>query len=144
MPTYIITADSKPDFDSWGPDDYWSCDDWIFWHKKLKEKFGKDQADLTWINAWNSQGGTEHNYNWCKYGGSFNDYVRDEKLGVSWVLPNLLNDAAGLINSAGSSLGNVGDLITNVTKVLKWAIPALVIVASIGVLIYGYKKIKLA
>lgn len=133
MPTYTITADSVPDYDNWGPDDYWSCNDWITWHKELKKKYTKAEADKKWIAAWEQQGGTEHNANWCKYSGSFNEYVRKEKLDVSNFIANILNDATTVIE-------NAGDTAVSATKILKWVVPGIVIAAAIGVLFYAAKK----
>lgn len=48
----VITADSKPEYDKWGPDNHWSCDDWVNWHKAMVAKFGEAEADLRWRNAW--------------------------------------------------------------------------------------------
>lgn len=70
MAKYTITADSKPDFDDWGPDDYWSLKDWVDWHKALVNKYSdKTQkitkmgvtvyvnpiADGIWIGEWKKQ-----------------------------------------------------------------------------------------
>lgn len=132
----LITADSKPDYDEWGYDDYWSCDDWIEWHKKLKAKFGKQIADQTWLQAWNAQGSFESNYNWCKYGGAFNTYVRNEKLNASWWLPNILNSVTGVAEDAG-------DAAKNTSNVLKVVIPVIIVAAALGVLIYAAKKFNI-
>lgn len=131
-----ITWDSKPDYDSWGPDDYWTCDNWTQWHNELKKHFGKEQADKIWTDAWNLQGGLEHDYNWCKYEGNFNAYVKAEKLNASWWLPNILNN---LLDGAE----NTSQAATNVTKVLKWLIPTLVIAAAIGLIIWSIRKFNL-
>jgi hypothetical protein len=34
-----ITADSKPDYDDWGWDDYWDIEDWMKWHKELCKRY---------------------------------------------------------------------------------------------------------
>lgn len=131
-----ITADSVPDYDNWGPDDYWTCDDWVLWHKLLKQKYGKKSADSTWTTAWNKQDSFEHNYNWCKYEGVFNKYVQDENLNATWWLPNILNSATTVVE-------NAGDTAVNASKIIKWVIPVLVIGAAVGILIYAAKKFKL-
>lgn len=134
MPT--ITADSIPDYDEWGYDSYWSCDDWINWHKALKAKFGKTSADKTWTEAWNKQDGFESNYNWCKYQGVFNTYVKAENLNATWWLPNILNNVTGVAEDAS-------DAAKNVSNVIKVIIPVVVIGAAIAVFIYAAKKLNI-
>lgn len=34
-----------------------SPSDWINWHKLLKNRFGKDQANLLWLKAWQMRAG---------------------------------------------------------------------------------------
>lgn len=136
MPT--ITAESVPDYDAWGPDDYWSCNDWTTWHDALKRKFGKDVANKMWLEAFEKQDSFEHAINFCKYDGAFNSYVRAQGLdAASWWLPNILNDTTTVVE-------NAGDAVVNTSKAVKWIIPSLVIAAAIGVLIYGIKKLNLA
>lgn len=136
MPEYNITADSVPDYDSWGPDDYWSCQNWIDWHKAMKARYGKQEADQKWLNAWNDQDAFEANYNWCKYSASFNTYVNGEGLNVT----HLLSDTV----AGGTKVGeNIIGGATNISKILKWLIPTLVILTAIGLIIYFGKRYKI-
>lgn len=136
MATYIINADSLPDYDSWGPDDYWSCVDWIDWHKALKVAIGKVEADKKWLSYWNDQDSFEHDFNWCKYNTNFNNYIKSENLPVSHLLADLIN--------AGTSVGeNVIGAATTTTKVLKYIVPAVVIIVVLGLVIYFSKRYKL-
>lgn len=132
----IITSDSIPDYDNWGIDDYWSCTDWINWHKTLKAKLGKPQADQVWLTAWNKQDFFEHNLSWCKYASSFNDYVKNENLAVS----HLLADTFSGVTNIGE---NLVDSATATSKVIKYLIPGIIIVAAIGLLFYFVNKYKL-
>jgi hypothetical protein len=131
----IITADSVPDYDAWGPDNYWSCEDWIAWHKALKDKYGKATADTTWQTAWNKQDSWEHNYNWCKYGADFNAYVNAEKLSATHLLSDVI--------AGGTRIGgNVIGAAEGATNTVRWIIPALIIIVVIGALVYFGKKYK--
>lgn len=49
---YTITADSYPDYDDWGWDDYWSIADWQTFYDKLIEKYGADEGSRRWLDAW--------------------------------------------------------------------------------------------
>lgn len=135
MPVYNITADSTPDYDSWGPDDYWSCEDWITWHKALKAKYGKAEADSKWLAAWNAQDSFEHNYNWCKYAAAFNTYVSTEKLAAS----HLLADIFSGVTKIGE---NAVDTATSTSKILKYLIPTVIVIIVIGAIIYFGKRYK--
>lgn len=136
MATYTITADSIPDYDSYGIDDYWSCVDWINWHKALKAKYSKTVADQTWQNAWDKQDSFEHAYNWCKYGSTFNSYVNSQGLDAS----NIFGD---VISGGTKITENVIGGATATSKVLKYAIPVLAIILVIGLIIYFGKKYQL-
>lgn len=48
----MITADSTPDYDEWGPDTYWRCQDWVDWYSALEARDGSQKADRTWARAW--------------------------------------------------------------------------------------------
>jgi hypothetical protein len=49
-------ADSTPDYDNWGPDSWWTAQDWMTWHRSLKARFGLDEANSRFIIAWEKQG----------------------------------------------------------------------------------------
>lgn len=137
MPT--ITADSQPDYDSFGIDSYWSCNEWIQWHIALKAK-NAATANEIWQTAWDKQDSFEHDYNWCKYSGVFNKYVRENNLDATWWLPNILNSAADSAENLANSVTSSTQAAENVGKVLKYLLPTVVILASIGVLVYAAKQ----
>jgi hypothetical protein len=49
---YDINADSYPDYDEWGPDNYWSLTDWQTFYDKLIQKYGADEGSRRWLDAW--------------------------------------------------------------------------------------------
>lgn len=128
----LITAESVPDYDDWGWDNYWTCNDWVEWHKALKKKFGKEKADSVWISAWDKQDMFEHNMNWCKYDSGFAHYMSSENLPVG----HLLSD---VIVGAGDVGGNLIDAAAGTSKVLKIIIPVAIVLASGIFLYWGYK-----
>jgi len=133
MAVYVINAESTPDYDSWGYDDYWSCENWIDWHKALKAKHGKQRADEIWLAAWDEQDTFEHNLSWCKYAANFNSYVSAENLPVSHLLADIF--------AGGTKIGeNVVDTATTTSKILKWVIPVIIILVVLGLIIYFSKK----
>lgn len=52
---YDINADSYPDYDEWGWDDYWSITDWQTFYDKLIVKYGADEGSRRWLDAWARQ-----------------------------------------------------------------------------------------
>jgi hypothetical protein len=38
----VTTWNNAPDYDQWGNDTQWDCNDWILYHKLLKAKFGQN------------------------------------------------------------------------------------------------------
>jgi hypothetical protein len=52
---YDINADSYPDYDEWGIDDYWSITDWQTFYDKLIQKYGADEGSRRWLDAWARQ-----------------------------------------------------------------------------------------
>jgi len=52
---YDINADSYPDYDEWGYDDYWSLTDWQTFYDKLLQKYGADEGSRRWLDAWHRQ-----------------------------------------------------------------------------------------
>lgn len=135
MAVFNITADSTPVYDGWGPGDYWSCEDWIAWHKALKDKYGKAQADATWLSAWNAQDSFEHDYNWCKYGAAFNAYVNAENLPVTHLVSDVI---AGTTNVTSNIITGA----TNTSATIKKLLPIVLVIVIIGALIYFAKKYK--
>ena len=115
-----ITYDSKPDYDDWGYDEYWTCEDWRIWYTKLKDHYGKSQAYTIWTNAWLKQDIWESNYSWCKYDTHFTEYMKAEGINVGHVVSNI-------INTGGEVLEDVTGGIVNTTKLIKYGLPFIVI-----------------
>lgn len=47
-----ISAQDRPRYDGWGPDNPWGCEDWIAWHRALAKHHGVELADQIWASAW--------------------------------------------------------------------------------------------
>ena len=140
MADFNITAESTPVYDGFGFADYWSCTDWTYWHSLLKAKFGKVQADQTWLQAWNKQDAFESNYNWCKYSSSFNSYVNSENLPVTHLLSDVISGGTKVGENLIGTAVQTSKVPLNVASILKWLIPTLLIIGVIGALIYFAKR----
>lgn len=131
-----ITADSEPDYDAWGIDEYWSCTDWIEWHKALAAKYGREQANSIWSQAWDKQGAWEHNYSWCKYNCDWSKYLLSQGIDASWLLPKAF---CGLSNIVTNTIG-VGENVTGAAKTVSKVVTVALIA---GGLYWGAKEIGL-
>ena len=76
----VTTWNTVPNYDEWGRDTSWNCDDWIQWHKELKKKFGIDRAKYIWEYAYEQ--GTLGASHWdCRsFNTTFREYVSQENL----------------------------------------------------------------
>ena len=50
------SADSTPDYDDWGRDTWWNGSEWKRWHAALKARYGLEEANWRFIEAWHKQG----------------------------------------------------------------------------------------
>jgi hypothetical protein len=69
-------ADSKPDYDGWGPDSWWTANDWMTWHRSLKARFGLDDANVKFVNAWEKQGALSAPLDARSFNTAFRDYAK--------------------------------------------------------------------
>lgn len=152
--SYNITADSTPDYDDWGMDDYWSLADWVEWHKQLRNKYSSDnkeakteidgtyylikwntKADQIWLDAWKKQSFNAAPINeMMKVGTSDFAYLKANiflYMGTTAVLYdfNPYNPYAVVENI----IKPMGEAITGVVSGVKTALKVLPIVAGVGI-----------
>jgi hypothetical protein len=173
----IITASSKPEYKTsflGMGDSGWTALEWVMWHKALLKAYPKEEADHIWSKAWVSGvsifGGGLGTANGSGYfvdvvpeearttDAGFREYINKPEnstlkaavfsgvLGVT--VGRALSTTVGVANTGLNSIDNLGAGIENTTKVAKIVLPAILIVASVGLIFYGYNKfghkIKLA
>lgn len=142
---YTITADSIPDYDEWGPDDYWSCADWITWHKAMKSKYGKDEANRRFLSAFHQAGFLASSYDCRSFNSEFRQYSKDNGFydglydGLA-VITQPIGVGTDVVNAAGQTVSNISQGISNTSKAAKYAIPAVILVVSALVLMWFYRK----
>ena len=122
-----ITASSTPDYDNWGWDSFWSCAEWIAWHKALKNAYGQDQANAIFTAAWEKQDSFEHAYNWCKYNSTFYNYIKK----------NFPDEQGNVFATIINSVSNVAEGVNTTANVAKFLLPA----AAIALAIWGGKQL---
>ena len=150
----VTTWNIAPDYDQWGNDTYWKCDEWIAWHKRLKEHFGSERAKLIWNYAY-AQGTLGASHADCRTTNSlFRQYAREEGLDTyaSVTIPiipqvlnlagsgiELLDDTSNVISGIGESIGSIFGGNGKTLKVIIFGALGL----SVGYLMYrGYKLIN--
>lgn len=155
---FNITADSTPLYDSWGWADYWSCSDWINWHKALRSKHGLDKANKIWVDAWldglsGAAGGRgiAPGSNWaidsvpldCRtFNTEFREYIKSHKALYDAVYSGIGGTIAKPLGAGSDVIEGVSSGIGSLSKVIKYAIPVLAIIATVYVGYIVYKKNK--
>lgn len=128
-----ITADSTPDFDNWGWDDYWNCNDWMNWHALNVQQYGLQIANQKFTQAWASQDIWMAPYNWCKYHSDFADYFSAQGIDTGWLFSHLLVAAENVGDNVINVVTNTGKGVQMIGTLIKYALP----VAAVGAGAYG-------
>ena len=136
----VTTWNTAPDYDEWGFDDWWDCNDWMQWHKLLKAKFGKEDAKYIWEYAYAK--GTQGAGHWdCRTMNSkFRQYARKEGLDT-YASAGIFAPVLDVVGTGGEVVSGASDFLGNVGKNLKW----IGWVALGGIVIFaGFKIYKVA
>jgi hypothetical protein len=145
----VTTWNIVPDYDEWGWDDWWNCDDWVTWHKHLKAHFGEERARLIWNYAY-AQGTQGAGHLSCRtFDTGFRTYARENNLDTYAsitipLLPEVLNLSGSLfdlVNGVSETVSEVAGVFGN-NKVIRVAVYTLLF-GGIAYLGYrGYQSIK--
>jgi hypothetical protein len=76
----VTTWNIVPDYDEWGSDSSWTCDNWMQWHNELKKKFGVEKAKLIWEYAYAEGSAFSSHWDCRSFNAKFRAYVNTEKL----------------------------------------------------------------
>jgi len=145
----IINWNTVPNYDEWGWDDFWKCDDWVTWHQKLSEHFGEKTATEIWNYAFEKSSSLSSTFNCSSFDASFRAYYKKHNLNVNedvateiWgtatdislgALDTTSNVASGLFGTVGSVFGGNN---------FKKTINIVLIVGGIIGVAYVYKAFK--
>lgn len=131
-----ITADTIPDYDEWGWDDYWGCGEWMLWHKANVQEYGRETANTKFIQAWGAQDSFMSPYNWCKYDKDFANYFSQQGIDVGWLLSNLIVGVENVGDDVIETVENTTDTVAYVSSGFK----VVATLAIIGIGIYGFDR----
>ncbi len=159
MADLVIPYDAKPDYDSWGPDDYWDLATWVGWHRGLKKKYGSEKvgaypkADKIWLDAWTKQTTGASPTIAILQPSRFKaetDYIK--KFPLLYQYTNL-KKAVEQFNPAETGYTGVeiaqdvigagadaAETAANIAKILKVVIPVVLVVAIAGGMYVAYNK----
>lgn len=118
-----IPPDSLPDHDGWGWDSFWSCTDWVGWHKSMLKKYGKDYADSKWVGEYDTSSYGAHEINCATSSVEFETYVKENGLANKSYILSKVYKAQKAIDTVTSPVKNTFETIANTTTVLKYVLP---------------------
>lgn len=145
---YLITADSLPDYDDWGPDEYWGPQDWIAWHKALRARYGADEANRRFLEAYHKAGFLAASYDFRTFDQPFREYARANGFyeglfpGLSTV-PRVIGSLFDIFRGASSVGESAAEATQGVTRSVVLAtnvlLPVLLIAAAV-MLVLKFKR----
>jgi len=136
-----ITADSTPVFDKWGYDTFWGCEHWVLWHSKMAEKYGIKHANDTFLLNWEQNTFGASVGDCTTFNPAFMAYAKKAGFytalfsGIAF-LTYPIAVVTDLVYDAGKIIDNAGNSIVNVSSMLRWLAPVLVVGAGIVAGIY--------
>lgn len=162
---WTITASSQPVYDSWGFGDYWGCPEWIEWYNQLKAVYGAQNADYIWSKAWldgvssiSGGNGTAPGSNYivdsvpldCRtFDSNFKSFLASNTnlnaavySGIGGLIAKPVGLSVDVVNGVVKFGSNVIQGATTTSSILKYAIPALIIILFIFLIIFGFKYLN--
>jgi hypothetical protein len=149
----VTTWNIVPNYDEWGSDSYWSCEDWVQWHKLLKEHFGEERAKYIWEFAYNKGTDGASHLDCRTSNNAFRKYASAEKLDMyssaglfSIILKpigvgfDIVNDTSDAISGISSDIADFfnSDKVSPI-KVLLWG-TTFIALGFVGYQAYKYSK----
>ena len=145
----LITWDSAPDYDEWGIDTFWSCEDWITWHKKLVEHFGETTATDIWNYAFSRTTNLSSNLDCNSFNSTYRAYVKAHGLVANNdLLTQAIGTSTDILHGALDTTSNVASgVFGTVSSVfggtnLKKTINIVLIVGGVLGIAYVYRAFK--
>ena len=139
----VTTWNTAPDYDQWGSDTSWSCNDWILWHKFLKEKFGENKAKFMWEYAFSQSGNLSSNLDCRTFNSTFRTYVKNNGLNPfanAGIFTPVLQGAGTIQDVVGGSLSGITSFFSgnNIKNILNIVAVGAVVLGGL----YAYKTLK--
>lgn len=139
----ITTWNTAPNYDNWGFDDSWTCEDWIKWHMLLVDHFGKEKAKFIWDYAFAKSGQFSENLNCRTFNSAFRKHIRNyglDPFANAGVFSVVLEGYGSAADTASGILDGITSFASGNT------IKTILNVALIGSVVLGgfyiYNKVK--
>lgn len=130
-----INWNTVPNYDEWGFDSKWGCEEWIEYHKALKNRFGKDKAKYVWDYAFAQGSEFSEHWNCRSFNSDFRKYVQKYDLDPYKNTWSFIK-GIGMATDVVSGVIDTASFVTRNTKTI-------LIVGLIGVAtFYGFKAYK--
>ena len=118
----VTTWNIAPDYDQWGSDTWWKCDEWIAWHKRLKEHFGSERAKLIFNYAYAQGSDFAGHYDCRTFNSAFRKYAREEGLDTYAsvtipIIPQILNltgSGLELVDDTSNVISGIGESVASI------------------------------
>lgn len=144
----VTSWNSVPDYDEWGKDSYWSCDDWMRWHGLLKEHFGAEKARYIWNYAY-KQGTMFAAHGDCRtFNSNFRAYAQKNNLdtyagtGILGPVLNVFGGALDLIDGIGDTISGVAGGIGKAGRVVKVILPLALVGTGVYFGVRAYQNLR--
>jgi hypothetical protein len=144
----VTNWNSVPDYDEWGRDSFWSCDDWMRWHGLLKQHFGPEKARYIWNHAY-KQGTMFAAHSDCRtFNSDFRAYATKNNLetyaGASFLGPvmNIVGGAMDLIDGIGDAISGVAGGIGKAGNVIKIIVPLALVGTGVYFGVKAYQNLR--
>lgn len=126
-----LTADSEPDFDNWGWDDYWSCEAFRRWHELNVTKYGKEVAKSKFLAAYEVAFSFGSYHQDCCYNSDFREYFKSYDIDVDTLFCSLVMPVIDTTGNVLTTAGNVSSGVANTSSLLKYLLPVALVVAGV-------------
>lgn len=148
MAQTAIDINSTPVFCWFGGSDCWNCIDFITWHKALVSAYGQSKANTIFITSWSSAPFINTAYDCRSFDSSFRQYAKDNGFfdalysGLG-VIAEPIGVGTDIVHGAGNIVSNTVGGAENTSKIIKWLIPALVVIGAILLIWWAIKHFNL-
>jgi len=144
----VIQADSVPVLDGWGFDlsgigigeKIWTAQEWIDWHKAMIKKYGKEKADNSFVEWFDSSTYGAAQISYSVNSMPFKAYVIQEGLNIKSSILSRVYKAETALNNIGEPIRNLGAAISNTTGAIKYIAPLAVAGIALILLLSIYTR----
>lgn len=137
-----ITWTSTPLYDEWGWwGDYWKCNDWMEWHRALKNRFGLNEANRIFITAYHKAGFGAASYDCRTFNPDFIKYAKENGfysalfIGLAGIIMQPVSNVVNTGSTAVNTVNTAIDTVTDSMKYVKW-------IALGGLAIFVFNQVK--